>query len=145
MSDEKKCRKAPHTGYGYLHDEDYDGPYDVDGVEYCGRCHFTMMGHSIRSVVKDMINEKTDAKKPEADGIRAAEEINDLFNPQINPDLCRDGKARLKKMRAIITAVVDRERERTEKIAKDIFGDALDVVDRNKFVALIWRIRQGGK
>ena len=66
MSDEKKCRKAPHTGYGYLHDEDYDGPYDVDGVEYCGRCHFTMMGHSIRSVVKDMINEKTDAKKPEA-------------------------------------------------------------------------------
>lgn len=33
------CRKVPHSGDGYLHAEDHDGPYDVDGVTYCGRCH----------------------------------------------------------------------------------------------------------
>lgn len=34
-----KCPKAEHVGSGYLHDADDDGPYDVDGVMYCGRCH----------------------------------------------------------------------------------------------------------
>lgn len=34
-----KCPKVPHTGTGYLHADDDDRPYDVDGVEYCGRCH----------------------------------------------------------------------------------------------------------
>jgi hypothetical protein len=34
-----KCVKVPHAGTGYLHAEDDDGPYDVDGVLYCGRCH----------------------------------------------------------------------------------------------------------
>jgi hypothetical protein len=37
----KSCEKKPHdnpTG-GYLHGEDDDTPYDVDGWEYCGRCH----------------------------------------------------------------------------------------------------------
>lgn len=33
------CLKAPHTRDGYLHSENDDGPYDVDGVTYCGRCH----------------------------------------------------------------------------------------------------------
>ena len=33
------CPKAPHVGDGYLHGEDDDTPYDVDGVPYCGRCH----------------------------------------------------------------------------------------------------------
>lgn len=33
------CRKDPHVGTGYLHDESDDRPFDVDGVEYCGRCH----------------------------------------------------------------------------------------------------------
>lgn len=33
------CEKAPHVGSGYLHAEDDDLPYDVDGVRYCGRCH----------------------------------------------------------------------------------------------------------
>lgn len=34
------CPKAEHgaTG-GYQHQPDDDGPYDVDGVTYCGRCH----------------------------------------------------------------------------------------------------------
>lgn len=35
------CPKAPHTGTGYLHAEDDDRPYDIDGVTYCGRCHYT--------------------------------------------------------------------------------------------------------
>lgn len=35
----RTCVKVPHTGTGYLHDEDDDSPYDVDGVRYCGRCH----------------------------------------------------------------------------------------------------------
>lgn len=34
-----ECQKVPHVGVGFLHDEDYDGPYEVDGVLYCGRCH----------------------------------------------------------------------------------------------------------
>lgn len=33
------CEKKPHDGSGYLHAEDDDGPYDVDGCTYCGRCH----------------------------------------------------------------------------------------------------------
>jgi hypothetical protein len=35
----ERCRKVPHIGEGYLHTEDDDRPYDVDGVLYCGRCH----------------------------------------------------------------------------------------------------------
>ncbi len=34
-----RCAKVPHEGDGYLHREDDDSPYDVDGVLYCGRCH----------------------------------------------------------------------------------------------------------
>jgi len=33
------CHKVEHVGTGYLHPYDDDGPYDVDGVTYCGRCH----------------------------------------------------------------------------------------------------------
>lgn len=35
----RACPKVPHVGDGYLHGADDDGPYDVDGVQYCGRCH----------------------------------------------------------------------------------------------------------
>jgi hypothetical protein len=34
-----KCEKVLHTGEGYLHGEDDDTPFLVDGVTYCGRCH----------------------------------------------------------------------------------------------------------
>ena len=35
------CEKQPHDkpGGGYLHGDDDDRPYDVDGWAYCGRCH----------------------------------------------------------------------------------------------------------
>ena len=33
------CVKVPHRGPGYLHEDDHDGPYDVDDCTYCGRCH----------------------------------------------------------------------------------------------------------
>ena len=34
------CPKAKHGPEGgYLHGEDDDTPYDVDGCTYCGRCH----------------------------------------------------------------------------------------------------------
>lgn len=36
------CPKEPHRGGGHLHDEHDDRPFDVDGVEYCGRCHFVL-------------------------------------------------------------------------------------------------------
>ncbi len=38
------CEKVPHDkpGGGYLHDEDDDRPYDVDGWPYCGRCHYVL-------------------------------------------------------------------------------------------------------
>ena len=35
----RTCEKVPHARDGYLHSEDDDTPYDVDGVRYCGRCH----------------------------------------------------------------------------------------------------------
>lgn len=35
----KTCPKVSHVGTGYLHSEDDDTPYDVDGARYCGRCH----------------------------------------------------------------------------------------------------------
>ena len=34
------CPKAVHKSEGYLHDADDDGPYDVEGMIYCGRCHY---------------------------------------------------------------------------------------------------------
>ncbi len=34
------CQKMTHLGVGYMHDEDDDTPYFVDGVKYCGRCHY---------------------------------------------------------------------------------------------------------
>jgi site-specific DNA-methyltransferase (adenine-specific) len=36
------CPKAPHTRSGYLHGEDDDTPYSVDGLSYCGRCHTSL-------------------------------------------------------------------------------------------------------
>lgn len=36
----RDCPKAQHVGEGYLHAADDDRPYDVDGVRYCGRCHY---------------------------------------------------------------------------------------------------------
>jgi hypothetical protein len=43
------CTKLDHdpNRVGYEHSENYDGPYDVDGVPYCGRCHY-WMGCEIR-------------------------------------------------------------------------------------------------
>jgi len=38
--DHTNCAKIAHTEtQGYLHAEDDDGPYNVDGCLYCGRCH----------------------------------------------------------------------------------------------------------
>lgn len=34
-----RCPKVPHIGMGYMHEEDDDGPFVIDGVTYCGRCH----------------------------------------------------------------------------------------------------------
>lgn len=36
------CEKKPHVRDGYLHGEDDDTPYDVDGAKYCGRCHTSL-------------------------------------------------------------------------------------------------------
>jgi hypothetical protein len=36
------CRKVLHITsgmQGWMHESDDDKPYDVDGVNYCGRCH----------------------------------------------------------------------------------------------------------
>lgn len=33
------CRKVIHIGGGYLHEDSDDSPYDVDNVNYCGKCH----------------------------------------------------------------------------------------------------------
>ena len=38
------CGKVPHEAEGYLHSATDDGPYDVDGVRYCGRCHEALAG-----------------------------------------------------------------------------------------------------
>jgi hypothetical protein len=48
----KTCEKVPHepdkriphprqgSHEGWLHAADDDSPYDVDGLRYCGRCHY---------------------------------------------------------------------------------------------------------
>lgn len=36
------CEKITHKGGGYLHHEDDDSPYNVDGLTYCGRCHYAL-------------------------------------------------------------------------------------------------------
>lgn len=36
------CKKEPHWRTGYLHGEEDDSPYDVDGCLYCGRCHYAL-------------------------------------------------------------------------------------------------------
>lgn len=46
------CRKVPHLGSGWLHGEDDDQPYSVDGVRYCGRCH-SEMGTAMRTTASD--------------------------------------------------------------------------------------------
>lgn len=33
------CKKDPHVGGEQVHAPDHDGPYFVDGLKYCGRCH----------------------------------------------------------------------------------------------------------
>lgn len=37
------CPKMPHDNpnSGYLHAADDDSPYSVDGLLYCGRCHYS--------------------------------------------------------------------------------------------------------
>lgn len=45
----KNCPKVQHTGTGYLHGPNDDTPYDVDGVQYCGRCHMALSGCLSRS------------------------------------------------------------------------------------------------
>lgn len=37
------CEKKSHNGSGYLHGEDDDSPYMVDGWPYCGRCHTALL------------------------------------------------------------------------------------------------------
>lgn len=38
------CKKEIHNPNraGYLHDPEDDSPYDVDGLLYCGRCHWAL-------------------------------------------------------------------------------------------------------
>lgn len=38
------CQKAQHDPQraGYLHEENDDSPYTVDGMRYCGRCHHAL-------------------------------------------------------------------------------------------------------
>ncbi len=38
----KNCPKVLHVGPGYLHGDDDDTPYGIDGIAYCGRCHWTL-------------------------------------------------------------------------------------------------------
>ena len=37
-----ECKKVEHIGEGYLHQSHDDLPYDVDGMSYCGRCHYVL-------------------------------------------------------------------------------------------------------
>ena len=36
------CPKMPHTRGGEMHGPDDDRPYEVDGLLYCGRCHYSV-------------------------------------------------------------------------------------------------------
>jgi hypothetical protein len=37
----KDCPKVPHSPeVPYCHEVSWDGDYEIDGVSYCGRCHY---------------------------------------------------------------------------------------------------------
>jgi hypothetical protein len=40
------CQKILHVKNGYLHGDDDDTPYPVDGCLYCGRCHMALGNES---------------------------------------------------------------------------------------------------
>ena len=42
------CEKKPHVRTGYLHGENDDTPYTVDGLKYCGRCHTAIFAKAKR-------------------------------------------------------------------------------------------------
>ena len=58
------CEKVRHIGDGYLHSEDEDGPYDIDGVHYCGRCHLAMDCHPAKEPEAPKPAKKTRNRRP---------------------------------------------------------------------------------
>mgnify|MGYP001559825634 FL=1 len=72
------CDKKPHHGGGYLHGEDDDNPYDIDHLQYCGRCHHALDGQSIggfaitASTPPKKASQKTRAKLSFAEQLKAA-------------------------------------------------------------------------
>ena len=59
-----ECKKVEHIGEGYLHQSHDDSPYDVDGMSYCGRCHYVLG----KTVNKNTVCNNCDTELPEGCG-----------------------------------------------------------------------------
>ena len=72
------CPKVIHDPVwpGYLHDDNDDTPYDVDGVKYCGRCHYAIARNLSSALVAP----------------RAPEQPGEPFRPTPVSDAIRDAK-----------------------------------------------------
>jgi len=92
----RDCPKAAHLGEGYLHAADDDGPYDVDGVAYCGRCH-GWLGASVRDTQAAALI------TPEA--LQAAQELIDIVLQQCGGFLSGPGFDAAQKARALKAAL----------------------------------------
>lgn len=82
---------------------------------------------------------------PEKDAIRkVAEEIDGLYNPVKNAELCRDGKKRLKAIEQVIRAEVDAERDRIVKIVQCVRDDTYYHVVNVWAQDVVSQIEKGG-
>lgn len=84
------CKKVKHIRSDHLHLEDFDGPYDVDGVTYCGRCHRCL---DERDLFVAKCHEQLAAS--EASRKELVEVLNQTFGEYLNEDYSDipDGKA----------------------------------------------------
>jgi hypothetical protein len=76
------CKKVIHEPgkTGYLHEADDDRPYDVDGVEYCGRCHgLYSFGHGSELPVSEIWTVFHQLWAAWHDGIAYSQEIKDKW------------------------------------------------------------------
>jgi len=55
------CKKEPHIRTGYLHADDDDSPYRVDGCYYCGRCHRSLDSCDLKEI-KNNADRQTQAR-----------------------------------------------------------------------------------
>lgn len=86
-SPRKQCQKVPHDNPsgGYLHDENDDSPYDVDGMLYCGRCHVVVNQQTGRCQSSWLMGSLAQSDREAAKLPKFAKDINAAHDAQYAP------------------------------------------------------------